>query len=96
MTKKLRINDQVSPMSKLFRDMLDKWFLIPLAALAAIALSLFTIFHFLLLSQLGEPESLTVFITVVCLLVACYMLGFIVLAFFGIFVLTEFWHRGKK
>jgi len=96
MTKRVRSNDEVSPMSKLFRDMLDEWFLIPLAALAAFALSLLTILHFLPLSQLGEPESLTVFITVVCLLVACYVLGFIVLAFFGVFVLAEFWHRGKR
>jgi hypothetical protein len=76
--------------------MLDKSFLILLAALVAIAFSLFTIFHFLLLSQLGEPDGLTAFIVVACLLVACYVLGFIAMAFFGLFVLTEFWCRGKR
>jgi uncharacterized membrane protein len=76
--------------------MLDKSFVIFLAAFAAIALSLFTIFHFLSFSQFGEPAGLTVFIMVTCLLVACYALGFIVIAFFGLFVLMEFSHRGKK
>lgn len=83
-------------MSQLFRSMLDKSFLILLAALAATAFSLFMIFHFLLFSQLGEPDGLTVFIMVACLLVAGYVLGFIAMAFFGLFVLTEFWYRGKK
>jgi hypothetical protein len=82
--------------SQLFRSMLDKSFLILLSALAAIAFSLFTIFHFLSLSQLGEPDGLIVFIMVVCLLVACYVLGFMVMAFFGFFVLTEFCYRDKK
>ena len=76
--------------------MLDRSFLILLAAFAAIAFSLFMIFQFLPLSQIGEPDGLTVFILVACLLVACYMLGFIAMAFFGLFVLTEFWHRRKK
>lgn len=75
--------------------MLDKSFLILLAALAANAFSLFMIFHFLLFSQLGQPEGLTVFIMVACLLVACYVLGFIAVAFFGLFALTEFLNRGK-
>jgi Na+/H+-dicarboxylate symporter len=79
-----------------FRSMLDKSFLILLAALAAIAFSLFTIFHFLSFSQLDEPQGLTLFIMVACLLLACYVLGFIAIAFFGLFVLTEFWHRDKK
>jgi Na+/H+-dicarboxylate symporter len=75
--------------------MLDKSFLILLAALAAIAFSLFMIFHFLSFSQLGETDGLAVFITVTCLLVACYVLGFIAIAFFGFFVLTEFSSRSK-
>jgi Na+/H+-dicarboxylate symporter len=76
--------------------MLDKSFVILLAAFAAIALSSFTIFHFLSFSQFGEADGLIVFIVVACLLVACYVLGFIVIAFFGFFVLAEFSHRGKK
>jgi Na+/H+-dicarboxylate symporter len=83
-------------MSQLFWNILDKSFVIFLAAFAAIALSLFTIFHFLSFSQFGEPAGLTVFIVVACLLVGCYVLGFIVIAFFGLFVLAEFSHRGKK
>jgi hypothetical protein len=82
--------------SQLFRSMLDKSFLILLAALVAIAFSLFTIFYLLSFSQLGEPAGLTVFIMVACLLLACYVLVFIAMAFFGLFVLTGFWHRGKK
>jgi hypothetical protein len=81
---------------RLFRRMLDRSFLILLVALVATAFSLFMIFHFLLFSQLSEPDGLAVFIMVACLLLACYVLGFIAMAFFGLFVLTEFWNRGKK
>ena len=62
--------------------MLDKSFVIRLAAFAAIAFSLFTIFH-VSFSQFGKPDSLIVFIAVVCLLAACNMLEFIVISFFG-------------
>ena len=83
-------------MLRLFRRILDRSFLILLVALVATAFSLFMIFHFLLFSQLGEPDGLVVFIMVACLLLACYVLGFIAMAFFGLFVLTEFWNQGKK
>jgi hypothetical protein len=79
-----------------FGGLLDKVFFILLAALAAIALSLFTIFNFLPSSQLNQPMGLALFIVVTCLLLAGYTLGFAALAFVGIFTLTRLWQRSKK
>lgn len=73
-----------------YLGLLSKSFVILLAVLAGIATSLFIILHFSPLSQIDKSMGLALFITVTCLLVAGYALGFIALAFFGIFVFTGF------
>lgn len=77
-------------MTASYLGLLSKSFVILLAVLAGIATALFITFHFSPLLQIDESLGLALFITVTCLLVAGYALGFIALAFFGTFVFTRF------
>ncbi len=83
-------------MSTRFGGLSEKPFIVLLVLLVAIGLSLFTVLNFVATSQLTEVMGLTSFIVVTVLLIVGYMLGFVVLAFLGIHVLTKFWQRAKK
>lgn len=76
--------------------LIDRAFVCVVVALAGIAFFLLAIFNFLPSSQVGEPAALALFIVVTCLMVAGYALGFVALAFVGIFALTRFWQRIEK
>lgn len=76
--------------------LLDRTFIFLLAALAGIALSLFVMFNFLPLSQLDEPIALLGLIVTSILLSLGYVLGFVALAFVGLFFLSEMMKRSKK
>jgi hypothetical protein len=82
-------------MSNPYGGLLDRAFIFLFVVLAGVAGLLFIIFNFLGTSQLNEAMGLILFLSITGLLIAGYALGFTVLAFLTIFVLTRFWQRMK-
>ena len=68
---------------------ISKGFVFVLVVLAAVTLSLLGIFNFLTISQLSLEMSLLLFIMVTVLMIVGYMLGLIVIAYLGIFILVR-------
>ena len=79
-----------------YGSMFTKQLLFLLVILALIAGSLFTIFTFLATMSFGGALGLVLFLLVTALVVAGYVLGFMVLAFLAILVLTNYWSRRSK
>ncbi len=73
-----------------------KQLLVLLLALASIAGSLYAILTFLATMSFGGALGLVLFLMVTALLIAGYMLGFIVFAFLAILFLSNYWPRRSK
>ncbi len=73
-----------------------KQLLVVVLVLAAIAGSLFGIFTFLATMSFGETLGVVLFLMVSALLMAGYMLGFMVLALLTILLLSNYWSRRGK
>lgn len=73
-----------------------KQLLVVLLVLAAIAGSLLVIFTFLATMSFGESLGVVLFLMVTTLLIAGYMLGFIVVAFLAISLLSNYWLKRSK
>ncbi|MGA2628132.1 MAG: hypothetical protein ABSF63_13855 [Candidatus Bathyarchaeia archaeon] len=79
-----------------YGSMFEKQLLFLLLFLASIVGSLFAIFTFLATSSFGGTLGLVLFLLVSALLIAGYMLGFMVFAFLAIWFLTNYWSRRSK
>jgi len=76
--------------------MFKKQLLVLLLVLASIAGSLFAIFTFLATMSFGGTLGLVLFLMVTALLIAGYMLGFMLFAFLAILFLSNYWSRRSK
>ncbi|MFI5450387.1 MAG: hypothetical protein ACHQ03_11560 [Candidatus Bathyarchaeia archaeon] len=76
--------------------MFKKQLLVVLLVLASIAGSLFAIFTLLATMSFGGTLGLVLFLMVTALLIAGYMLGFMVFAFLAILFLAKYWSRRSK
>ena len=73
-----------------------KQLLVILLVLASIAGSIFAIFTFLATMSFGGTLGLVLFLVVTTLLIAGYMLGFMLLAFLAILFLSNYWPKRSK
>jgi len=80
-------------MSNRVGGLLERGFACLLALLAVIGASLFAIFNLLATSHLNVTIGLTSFVIVAVLLTLGYALGFLTIAFLGIFFVTRIWQR---
>jgi ABC-type antimicrobial peptide transport system permease subunit len=74
----------------------NKHLLFLLLSLGAIAGCLFTIFVFLATMTFGRATGLALFLLVTALLIAGYVLAFMLLAFLAILLLTRYWQKPSK
>ncbi len=79
-----------------YGSLFERQLLFFLLLLASIVGSLFAIFTFLATSGFGATLGLVLFLLVSALLIAGYMLGFMVFAFLVIWFLTNYWSRRRK
>jgi len=73
-----------------------KQLLVLLLALASIAGSLYAIFTFLATMSFDGTLGLVLFLMVTALLIAGYMLGFMLFAFLAILFLSNYWPKSSK
>ena len=79
-----------------FGIMFKKQLLVLLLVLASIAGSLYAIFTFLAAMSFDGTLGLVLFLMVTALLIAGYMLGFMLFAFLAILFLSNYWSRRSK